>query len=372
MMTNQINMFQASLLNKRREISSGTDPLMMATVMINYLPKLQDFAEHTVFLKNDEKIIQRLIQFIKSIPFNNYGVHINKSDQLDAVKQYYEKLFIPIRKTIEKRYSNQMMPPQQNPAQNQQVPGAQQQMLQQLMQQGMQRQMQQLLLQQLQRAQITPAMSQQMSPGFRSVNKSVNQDESNKSPSVKTSSLFLTKAPSISSDNQVQKQQQISSSVQPRKLEFHHESFSEEPDQNFLKKFKTFEQKSESRRHRKYPRSHNKIEAVVSDILADEDPQRVQQLSRSLSRIASRKARKLAEFLADEERNEEYELQGCPYMYAPQYSPFSQNAMMTQQQTQLMQMIQMNNANQAQFNLQMAHQTQLLQQMKRKKRRDQK
>ena len=92
MMTNQINMFQDSLLNKRREISSGTDPLMMATVMINYLPKLQDFAEHTVFLKNDEKIIQQLIQFIKSIPSNNYGVHINKSDQIDAVKQYYEKI----------------------------------------------------------------------------------------------------------------------------------------------------------------------------------------------------------------------------------------------------------------------------------------
>lgn len=88
-------------------------------------------------------------------------------------------------------------------------------------------------------------------------------------------------------------------------------------------------------------------------------------------RNASKKVRKLAEFLVDEERNEEYELQEGPFIKAPHYSPFSQNIM--QQQAQLMQMIQMNTANQARFNLQMTHQNKLLQQdMKKKKRRGQK
>ena len=181
-MNNQYNIYKQHLTNKRKEITA-TDPVMMATVMINSLQKLQDFMDHTEFQPHDFQLIQQLIQFIKSIPSDNFGVHISQADQIEAIKVYYEKLFIPIQKTIEnqqQQFSNPMMQAQQNANQNQMAANQQQQMMQQMIQQGMQppvqqpmqQPMQQLMQQQqqMQHPQITPSMSQQIPSPNQDIN----------------------------------------------------------------------------------------------------------------------------------------------------------------------------------------------------------
>ena len=152
-MSNLCNKFEHELIEKQKEVP---DPVMMATVMINFLPKLQDFMDHADLQPHDVDYIQRLIQFIKSIPSDNFGVHINYADQIEAVKIYYEKLFIPLKKTIE----NQQITNQGQNISNQQQ---QQQQMQQLIQQQQQQQ-------QMQRPQISQSMSQQMPSPIQGMN----------------------------------------------------------------------------------------------------------------------------------------------------------------------------------------------------------
>ena len=152
----------------------------------------------------------------------------------------------------------------------------------------------------------------------------------------------------------------------PQKLEFHHESFSESPDPSFNAKRKL----GSPARGRARQGIESEIEDAVGEVIEGEDPRKVRQLSKSISRLASRKVKKLADMLDEEDSG--YGNQGGQFMHNPQYA-YDQNAMVIQLQNQWLQMIQMNNANQARLTMQMMQQNKVLQQQqKRKKKKSQK
>lgn len=140
-MSNQFKMYQQHFISK-----------MMATIMINNLKKIQEFTKNNYaeFLPQDYQLINRLIQFIESIPSDKNGALITNPDQSKFVKQYYDTLFIPIQKKMEDQMNQS--------SQGQLTPNPSQQQMMQA--QGMPTIPSQM--QQMQRLQITPSMSQQI------------------------------------------------------------------------------------------------------------------------------------------------------------------------------------------------------------------
>lgn len=97
---------------KQTPMPKGTDPLEMVAEMKNALNDIHNFRETTQFIgQNDLMLLNQLIGFINTCKQKDQNTIANDQRTKDQIQLYYERLFIPIHKTIMKKNGSVQSPP---------------------------------------------------------------------------------------------------------------------------------------------------------------------------------------------------------------------------------------------------------------------
>ena len=107
-MTKKFSLFEQQAAHQQtaqQQAPMQKDPYTMVQEMKDALPRIKHFKETTKFIgQNDLRLLDQLISFIEN--YSNSSPE-SLTGSKDPIKLYYERLFIPIHKTITKKVNNQ-------------------------------------------------------------------------------------------------------------------------------------------------------------------------------------------------------------------------------------------------------------------------
>ena len=100
-------MFEQKLNPNSSQQQTPADQYAMVQEMKEALPQIKNFKETTEFIgQNDLRLLEQLINFIEKIDLSHHSME-SLSNPKNTIKLYYDRLFIPIHKTILKKLNQE-------------------------------------------------------------------------------------------------------------------------------------------------------------------------------------------------------------------------------------------------------------------------